>query len=103
MGGGGGGAGLRRESGWLMLLDIYPERGREGGESHTRDSTHRFCGNELPPGRREQEVFEKLQFPQLRRLRGPLGVFCSRGRGSLCPSTAVHLALEVGPLRMPAS
>lgn len=84
-----------------MLLDIYSGRGGEGGESHARVSAHRFCGNEQPRGRREQEGSGKLPFSHSRRLRGPQGVLAPGGEG-LCPYMAVHLALEVGPLRMPA-
>lgn len=59
-----------------MLLDIYSERGREGGESHARVSAHRFCRNKLLRGRQEQEGSEKPQFPQVYKLWGALGFLC---------------------------
>lgn len=49
------------------------ERGGEGGESHARVSAHRFCGNEQPRGRREQEGSRKLQFPTVTGFGDPWG------------------------------
>lgn len=66
-----------------MLLDIYSERGREGGESHTRVSAHRFCRNELPRGRRQQEGSEKLQVPNFTGFGDPWGSQLGEERASV--------------------